>query len=189
MATLTPTPVDLQDLMNSASDINLFNDGIKTQAASPRTRTVEAITVQVKDDPNAPSLATGTADTNTVNTLTDTAATFVTDGVVVGDTAVNTDNQDSAVITAVTETVITMGTDDIFPAGTENYKVLPATFYTQHDGLGEWKRSNSRLGNDEIISYTFPTAGTASSALVHTIVYPVANPNNTGIYPPTGWKS
>ena len=51
MAALIPTPVTLEDLINESSDINTFNNGVKTQLVSPRTTGTDIITVEVTDDP------------------------------------------------------------------------------------------------------------------------------------------
>ena len=169
MAALIPNPVTLENLIDDDSDINAFNDGVKAQAVSPRTKGAEIVLVQVKDDPIADALVTGTADTDTVNTLTDSGATFLTDGVKVGDAAINTASGLSAVITVATETVLTLGTNDIFPLGTEAYKVIPKVYYEQKFGGGEWKRSGVKYGENAIVSYTLPVDG--NTVTVHSVVY------------------
>ena len=185
---LTPAAVTLQDLLTLGSDVNLMNDGIKTQEVSPRENPLDVVTVQVTDDPVAPSVSSGTADTDTLNTLEDSAATFATDGVEAGYSAINTADGSSALITVVTETALTLGTSDIFPAGTETYRVVAPSYWVQKRFTGEWIRSASRLV-DKIVAYLLPTAGTASTVNVHTVVYPVTAPEDTGNYPPTGWKA
>lgn len=187
---LTPTPVVLQNLIDAAADINLFNDGIKTQLVSPRDRSPEVVVVQVKDDPLAPSFGTGVANANVVNSLVDTTVNFVTLGVSVGDSAINTAAHTSAVVTAITTTTnpndtLVLGTNDIFPAGTEAYSVIPASFWVQKFFGGEWKKSNYKKGNNKRVTYNLPTTGTVSSVLVHEVVYPVLTPENTGFYPPS----
>ena len=75
MAALIPTPVTLEDLINEASDINTFNNGVKTQLVSPRTKGVESILVAVTDDPISDQIYTGTADANVLNSLSDSSET------------------------------------------------------------------------------------------------------------------
>jgi len=189
MAALIPTPVYLQDLMTITADINLFNDGINTQLVSPRTRAAEALVVQVMDCPLADSVSSGVANANVVNSLVDTTVDFTALGIVVGDSVVNTANQDAAVVTAIATTTnpndtLVLGTNDIFPAGTEAYKAISAVFYTQKFGTGEGVRSRYKDGENRRVTYTFPTAGTETDTIVHQVVYPVTAPNNTGNYPP-----
>lgn len=57
-------------------------------------------------------VSSGTATGGSRLTLIDTTATFVTDGVAVGDIALNDTQQDSGVVTAVTETELTFITMD-----------------------------------------------------------------------------
>jgi len=180
---LTPTPVYLQDLMTITADINLFNDGIKAQAVSPRNLSPQVVVVQVKDDPLSDALTTGTCDANVLNSVSDSSEDFIADGVKIGDAVVNTANEDAAIVTAVATSVLTLDAD-ICPAGNEAYKVIPATFWVQKFGTGEWKRSNYKDGENKRVTYALPIAGTVASAVVHQVVYPVTAPNNTGNYPP-----
>ena len=176
MSVLTPTPVTLEDLIDDDSKINSFNDGVDTQEVAPRTTGVESITVQVKDDPTAPAVTTGTADANVVNSLVDTSEDFVVDhDVEVGDTAVNTATGLSAVVTAIATTTnandtLVLGTNDIFPAGTEAYKILKPAYWVQKFGGGEWKKSNIVSGNNALVAYTLPVD--TNSVNVHAVVYP-----------------
>lgn len=72
--------------------------------------------------------STGTADTNTLNTLTDSGATFITDGVQVGSVVKNTTDTTYGYVTAVTsETVLTLAADT-FPDGDEGYEVYKNMF-------------------------------------------------------------
>ena len=65
----------------------------------------------------------GTATTDTANKLVDTAATFQTDGVAIGDTAFNQTDGTSATVTAVdSETSLSLDSD-AFPDGNEDYRV------------------------------------------------------------------
>jgi len=79
----------------------------------------------------------GNADTNTVNKLADTTATFITDGVVAGTIVYNTTDGTRGTVSAVdSETVLSIvnvsGVDfDLFPLGTEAaYEVGTADFPT-----------------------------------------------------------
>ena len=178
---LIPTDVTLEDLIDETSDINLFNDGIKTQAASPRTLGAQKVVVKVKDDPFSSPVASGTCDANVLNSVSDSSEDFVADGVAVGDTVIATVSGLSATVTVVATSVLTMDAD-ICPLGTETYTVIPATFWEQSFGEGEWKRSGTKLGNDVNASYTLPVD--TNSTVVHYIVYPIALAN-IGTYPPT----
>lgn len=189
MSTLTPTPVVLQDLLTAGADINLFNDGVKAQAVSPRTKGWEPITVQVLDDPTQPAVSSGVANANVVNSLVDTTVNFVTLGMEVGDSVINTADQNAAAVTAITTTTnpndtLVLGTNDIFPLGTEAYKAIKVSLWTQKDGTGEWTKNVRKTGNNKRFTYPLPTPGTASSVLVNTVVVPVAAPEDTGNYPP-----
>lgn len=186
---LEPTAVELQNLVDVTAKINLFNDGIETQAVSPRTDTPQVVVVQVKDDPLAPSVSSGVANANVVNSLVDTTVNFETLGIEVGDSVINTANQDSAVVTALATTTnpndtLVLGTSDIFPLGTEAYRTIKASFWVQKNAFAEWKRSGTKDGNNARVTYTLPTAGTVASIVVHEVVYPVATPEDTGFYPP-----
>lgn len=182
---LIPTPVTLEDLINSVSNVNAFNDGVETQESSPRVLGTQRVTVKVVDDPLAPRTSEGTADSDVLNSLVDSAADFVTDGVAVGDYAVNTETGVSAAISAVTDlNTLVLGTTDAFPDGDEVYYIVAAADmgqWTQRDAGGEWKRSGSRDGNDESAAYYLPVAGAA--VLVHQVVYPILIAN-IGTYPP-----
>lgn len=169
----TPTPVVLEDLINSVSDINTFNDGIKTQLVSPRNLGTQRITVAVVDDPLAPRAEEGVADADVLNKLSASAADF--SDVAVGDYAVNSETGASAAVTVVDSgTLLTLGTSDIFPDGDEAFyivKVSDRGQWTQRFAGGEWRRSGSRTGNDKSVAYFLETA--AAAAVVHQIVYPI----------------
>lgn len=176
---LIPTPVTLEDLIDETSDINAFNDGIKTQLVSPRVRSTDRVTVQVADDPYA-VLADSVADGTTASKLVDSGATFVTAGVQVGDAVYNDTDNTIALVTAVdSETTLSLSAD-IFIA-TEAYRVTAASYWTQRHATGEWRRSGSRTGNDKSIAYTLPI--NTASTVVHAVVYPIALAN-IGTYPP-----
>lgn len=55
-------------------------------------------------------VSSGTVDSGSTTTLVDSSATFVTDGVAVGDVILNDTNYDHSTITAVTETTLTFET-------------------------------------------------------------------------------
>lgn len=174
MAALIPTPVTLEDLIDDDSKINLFNDGIETQLVSPRTKGVEPITVLVTDDPLAPRLITSVCDSNVLNTISDSAADFVTLGVAVGDIVVAVATGESAAVTVVTDlnNLIT-GTTDLCPLGTEAYYIIAAddrSYWTQKFGGGEWKRAGYKNGNNKLVAYTLPVD--TNSVVVHQVVYP-----------------
>tara|TARA_R100000951_G_scaffold90829_4_gene79147 strand:- start:173 stop:1126 length:954 start_codon:yes stop_codon:yes gene_type:complete len=90
------------------------------------------------------ALAVGTNGAAVTNQLNDTSATFVTDGVVVGDIAYNTTAGTQAACTGVTETQLTFATD-LFDAGSEAYAVRKenqlnsstATFTTRKVRVGD----------------------------------------------------
>mgnify|MGYP003147744884 FL=1 len=88
-------------------------------------------------------IATGTATSDSTNKLVDSGATFVADGVVVGDIAYNVTDGTQAAITAVANTELSFASD-LFPAGTENYAVRKekqlnavATFTTRKVRVGD----------------------------------------------------
>ena len=71
----------------------------------------------------ASAKSSGTADTNTLNKLVDTNATFQTDGVAINDIAFNQTDGTSATVTAVdSETSLSLSSD-AFPDGNEDYRV------------------------------------------------------------------
>lgn len=183
MSQLIPTPVNLQDLLTSGSDINTVNDGIKTQEVSPRVshRYWQNVIVKVKDDPLAPATHSGTTTATAADKLTDSGADF--SDVEVGDTAVNTTTNASAVITAIDSGTVLSVDADVFPTA-ETYKIIKPAYWNQEELLGEWKKADIKNGNNVRATYPLPTAGTASSVVVHQVVYPVAAPENTGNYPP-----
>lgn len=183
MSNLTPTPVPLQDLLTAGADINLFNDGVKTQSASPRDRGLAVVTVQVKDDPLAQSETSGTATATTADHLIDSANNFLTDGTVeVGDAVINTTTFASAIVTAVADGDLTVDAD-VFLI-TDTYRVIKPAFWTQKDGTGEWTKNVNKTGNNARVSYSLPTPGTASAVIVNNVVVPVTAPEDTGNYPP-----
>jgi hypothetical protein len=71
----------------------------------------------------------GTADTNTLNKLEDSGATFVTDGVVAGTIVYNTTDGTKGTVSAVDSQIVLSIVDsagaayDLFPLGTEAYEV------------------------------------------------------------------
>jgi hypothetical protein len=77
------------------------------------------------------AISTGTATTDTLNKLIDTGATFVTDGVGVGDAVHNTADDTWGLVTAVdSETSLSLDSD-VFPDGNETYEVgTPAYKHT-----------------------------------------------------------
>lgn len=178
---LIPTPVTLEDLIDKTADINLFNDGIKTQEASPRTLGTQRVTVQVVDDPLANVLiASGVTTATTADKLTDTTEDFIASGVQVGDAVYNETDGTFALVTAVDSATVLSLSADIM-ATTETYSIREASFWTQRDAFGEWKQSGSRSGNDAGVAYTLPV--NTASVVVHEVVYPIALAG-IGTYPP-----
>tara|TARA_R100001510_G_scaffold31607_2_gene28253 strand:+ start:491 stop:1441 length:951 start_codon:yes stop_codon:yes gene_type:complete len=88
-------------------------------------------------------IASGTATSDTTNKLVDSGATFVADGVVVGDIAYNVTDGSQAAITAVANTELSFASD-LFPDGNENYAIRKekqlnavATFTTRKVRVGD----------------------------------------------------
>lgn len=179
MSVLIPTPVTLEDLIDETSAINVIN-AAAAQVVSPRQRGEQLVIVQALDDVTQPTVVTGTADTNTVNTLTDSAATFITDGVEIGDAVVNTTDSTAGIVVSLTETALTFATD-LFPLGTEAYAVRKPTYWIQKRLGGNWNASGARTGNDSSVSYTLPVD--TNTVLVHDVIYPIALAD-IATYPP-----
>jgi len=92
------------------------------------------------------ALAVGTATSDSQDKLVDTGATFVADGIVVGDIAYNTTDNTQAAITAVNPNGQELSfASDLFPAGTEAYAIrkekqlncTTATFTTSKVRVGD----------------------------------------------------
>lgn len=178
----TPTPVTVENLIDETSLINTFNDGVETQLVSPRQLGTQRITVQVTDDPLAPTLTSGTADADVLNKLSASGADF--SAVAVGDTAINTVSGASALVTVVDSGVLLTLASDIFPAGTSTFRIVAAAdlgYYTQRNGGGEWKRSGSKTGNNKGAAYVLPV--NTASVVVDSVVYPIALAD-IATYPP-----
>jgi hypothetical protein len=71
----------------------------------------------------AGNVSTGTADGDTASKLVDSGADFVSDGVAVGDVAINTDDGVAAMVTAVDDLNTLSLDSDAFPDGNEAYQV------------------------------------------------------------------
>jgi hypothetical protein len=71
----------------------------------------------------ATAKSSGTATTDTADKLIDTGADFVTDAIVVGDVAYNTEDGTSALVTAVDDLNTLSLASDAFPDGNETYEV------------------------------------------------------------------
>ena len=70
----------------------------------------------------AETISSGTATSDTLNVINDTAATFVTDGVLVGDMAIGAD--DTAALVTVVDSEIKLTLDgDVCPDGDETYTI------------------------------------------------------------------
>lgn len=167
---LIPNPQTLENLINDASDVNAFNDGVKAQAVSPRVQGVEEVIVQVADDPFLTPTSSGTASATTANKLVDAAATFITDGVQVGDSVFNTTDNTVARVTAL-DSETTLSIDADIMANLETYAIREASYWAQKFAGGEWKRSATPPdGNNALLTYALPV--TAVAVDVHYIVYP-----------------
>jgi len=146
MSQLIPTPVTLENLIDETAAINII-DAAATKAVSPRVTPTDVVIVQVKDDPLAPTFASGTADTNTPSHAIDATYDFETLGVATGDTVIATVSGLSANVVSVSGSDITMDAD-ICPAGTEEFTVIKPSYWVQKRTGGEWKRSGAKTGND-----------------------------------------
>lgn len=70
----------------------------------------------------ADTISSGTATSDVLNEINDTLATFVTDGVQVGDLAIGADNTSALVLTIESETRVTLD-GDVCPDGDETYTI------------------------------------------------------------------
>ena len=108
--------------------------------------------------------ASGTYTLTSVTlTLNTTSSDFACEGPEVG-------LPDVFTVVSLTETVATLGTNDIFPAGTEAYKIIKKAYWTQTLATGEWKKSGIVDGNNVLVAYTLPVD--TNSVNVHAVVYP-----------------
>tara|TARA_Y100000310_G_scaffold324870_1_gene387387 strand:+ start:8158 stop:8934 length:777 start_codon:yes stop_codon:yes gene_type:complete len=98
------------------------------------------------------SISSGNADTNTVDKLVDSGATFSTDGVVAGMIIHNTTDDTFGIVSAVdSETSITIKADsngdsavtDVFPLGTEAYNI-----YATPELPDNWLEMNGQAVSD-----------------------------------------
>jgi len=76
--------------------------------------------------PIADQLATGQTTATTAGKLVEAGATFESDGIRIGDYAYNTDDNTSAVITAIDSDTTLSVTPDVFPT-TKDFVILSAT--------------------------------------------------------------
>ena len=89
------------------------------------------------------TVSSGTADGTDAGYLVDSGATFSTDGVKVGDIAQNTTDNTSTVVTAVTETKLTVR-DDIF-VDTDDYIVGPGFPYGEEMSVEPFHDAKSNV--------------------------------------------
>lgn len=88
---------------------------------------LDALPVDINSSLGETILASGQATTNTVNTLTDSTAAFIDDGILAGDIAKNlTDATEEAILTLTSDTALTF-TGDPFPDGNEAYEIVRRT--------------------------------------------------------------
>ena len=99
-----------------------------------------SITITHGADYSAASIfSSGTADTDTANSLADSGATFEDDGVVAGDYVINTTDGTRCRVGTVAQTALTLVNEntgaaiDLFPDGDEGYVVLSTS---KANGIG-----------------------------------------------------
>ena len=92
---------------------------------------------------NIHAVSLGTTDSTTSFRLTDSTASFVTDGVQIGDVAQNTTDVTSTVITEVAETSLTLE-EDIFVSG-ETYVVGPSYPYGKEMSVTPYHDTKSNV--------------------------------------------
>lgn len=102
--------------------------------------------------PSWATVSTGAADTNTVDKLVDSGATFQTDGVAAGMVVYNSTDGTFGIVDSVdNETTISLRADtragstltDVFPLGTENY-----TVYLNYELPDSWAELNGQTISD-----------------------------------------
>lgn len=89
------------------------------------------------------TIASGTADGTQAHHLVDSAATFLSDGVSVGDTVQNTTDNTSTFVTAVSDTLLQLN-DNIFVSG-EDYVVGPSFPYGTDMSLTPFHNTKSNV--------------------------------------------
>ncbi len=111
------------------------------------------------------TLESGAATSTVADELNDTAATFVTNGVQVGDIVYNTTDDTSATITVVdSETVLTLSANIM--ANTETYVVVSATLETEYLISSKPIFVNQASTTSCVISYASPALNTCT--ITHT---------------------
>ena len=129
---------------------------INTVVASGTNELVVGTTASV-------GIAEGTATTDSTNNLVDTGATFVADGVVVGDIAYNITDGTQAAITAVNANGTEVSfASDLFPAGTETYAIRKEK---QLNAVATFTTRKVRVG--DIVKNTTATTQTTVAALIN----------------------
>lgn len=108
-------------------------------------------------------IASGTATTDSTDKLVDTGATFVADGVVVGDIAYNITDGTQAAITAVNANGQEVSfASDLFPAGTETYAIRKEK---QLNAVATFTTRKVRVG--DIVKNTTASTQTTVAALIN----------------------
>lgn len=108
-------------------------------------------------------IAAGTATSDSQDKLVDSGATFVADGVVVGDIAYNITDGTQAAITAVNANGTEVSfASDLFPAGTETYAIRKEK---QLNAVATFTTRKVRVG--DIVKNTTATTQTTVAALIN----------------------
>ncbi len=129
---------------------------INTVVASGTNELVVGTTASV-------GIAEGTATTDSTNNLVDTGATFVADGVVVGDIAYNITDGTQAAITAVNANGQEVSfASDLFPDGNEVYAIRKEK---QLNAVATFTTRKVRVG--DIVKNTTATTQTTVAALIN----------------------
>ena len=129
---------------------------INTVVASGTNELVVGTTASV-------GIAAGTATTDSQDKLVDTGATFVADGVVVGDIAYNITDGTQAAITAVNANGTEVSfASDLFPAGTETYAIRKER---QLNAVATFTTRKVRVG--DIVKNTTASTQTTVAALIN----------------------
>lgn len=142
---------------------NTFVNGTVAEAPEVNTNFADAVVIASPIGAIMPWLKTfstvssGTADTNTLDSLEDTGATFQADGVTEGMIIYNSTDDTFGIVDSVdSETLISIRADvgsgssttDVFPLGTENYVI----YATPESPVG-WAECNGQTISDAASPY------------------------------------
>lgn len=146
--------------------VNVARDGRLAHVPSGQVRYIES--VDYKHRESLYTVSSGTTSTANTNQLITSGATFVTDGVLVGYTAWNEDDDTSSVVTAVSQATLTL-VDDIFTNG-ESYKVGPYMPYGDDESVDPFHTTRSYVAaalqnilkvlNKNIVTLSIPITAT-----------------------------